>query len=216
MSLPIGVLASGQGTNLQALIDATRQPDFPARIVLVGCNRAEAPALQRARAADVRVCLADRAAIPRRSDRQRALLAALEAARVELVVLAGYDEVLSPEFVAAFAGRMLNTHPSLLPAFGGTMHAVAQALETGVKVTGCTVHLVTDEVDGGPILLQRCVEVRDDDTLEALRARIQAQEHLLLPEAVRAFAEGRVFVEGRRARVVGSHGFNARDYLGLR
>ena len=111
---------------------------------------------------------------------------------------------------------MLNTHPSLLPAFGGTMHAVAEALEAGVKVTGCTVHLVTDDVDAGPILLQRCVEVRDDDTLDALRARIQAQEHQLLPEAVRAFAEGRVFIEGGRARVVGSHGFNARDHLGLR
>jgi phosphoribosylglycinamide formyltransferase 1 len=216
MSLPVGVLVSGQGTNLQALIDATRQSGFPAHIALVGCNRAEAPAIRRAAAADVPVCLADRAAMPGRSDRQRALLAALEAARVELVVLAGYDEVLSPEFVAAFAGRMLNTHPSLLPAFGGTMHAVAQALEAGVKVTGCTVHLVTDEVDGGPILLQRCVDVLDDDTLETLRLRIQAEEHQLLPAAVRAFAEGRVFIEGRRARMVGSHGFNARDHLGLR
>jgi phosphoribosylglycinamide formyltransferase-1 len=204
MSLPVGVLVSGQGTNLQALIDASREPGFPARVVLVGCNRADAAAIPRARAAEVPVCLADRAAIPRRVDRQQALRAALEAARVELVVLAGYDEVLSPEFVAAFAGRMLNTHPSLLPAFGGTMHAVAQALEAGVKVTGCTVHLVTDEVDGGPILFQQCVEVRDDDTPETLRARIQDQEHLLLPEAVRAFAEGRVFVEGGRARVVGS------------
>jgi phosphoribosylglycinamide formyltransferase-1 len=128
----------------------------------------------------------------------------LQRAEVGLVVLAGYDEILTPEFVAAFAGRMLNTHPSLLPAFGGTMHAVAQALEAGVKVTGCTVHLVTDDVDAGPIVLQRCVEVHDDDTLESLRARIQVQEHQLLPEAVRAFAEGRVLVEGRRARVIAS------------
>jgi phosphoribosylglycinamide formyltransferase-1 len=204
MSLPVGVLVSGQGTNLQALIEATREPGFPAHIVLVGCNRADAPAVQRATTAGLRVCLADRAAMPRRSERQNALRAALEAARAELVVLAGYDEVLSPDFVTAFAGRMLNTHPSLLPAFGGTMHAVAQALEAGVKVTGCTVHLVTDEVDGGPILLQRCVDVLDDDTLETLRARIQAQEHLLLSAAVRAFAEGRVFIEGRRARVIAS------------
>jgi phosphoribosylglycinamide formyltransferase-1 len=109
-----------------------------------------------------------------------------------------------PEFVAAYSGRILNTHPSLLPAFGGTMHAVAQALEHGVKVTGCTIHLVTDDLDNGPILAQQCVEVRDDDDAASLRARIQAHEHRLLPLAVRAFAEGRVCVEGRRARVIGS------------
>jgi phosphoribosylglycinamide formyltransferase 1 len=216
MSLPVGVLVSGQGTNLQALIDAARQPGFPARIALVGCNRAEAAAVERAKKANLPVCVADRAAIGQRTERQRILLAALRRAEVELVVLAGFDEILSQEFVAGFAGRMLNTHPSLLPAFGGTMHAVSQALDAGVKVTGCTVHLVTDELDGGPILFQRCVEVLEDDTVDTLRARIQAQEHLLVPEAVRAFAEGRVFIEGGRARVVGSHGFNARDHLGLR
>jgi phosphoribosylglycinamide formyltransferase-1 len=99
---------------------------------------------------------------------------------------------------------MLNTHPSLLPAFGGTLHAVAQALEHGVKLTGCTVHLVTDDLDNGPILFQRCVEVRDDDTVESLHARIRQQEHLVLCEAVRAFAEYRIVVEGRRARVIAS------------
>jgi phosphoribosylglycinamide formyltransferase 1 len=199
MTLRVGVLVSGQGTNLQALIEAR---GLPVRVVLVGCNRAEAPAVGRAAAAGIRVCLADRATVPRRVERQRRLLQALQAARVDLVVLAGYDEILAPDFVAAFAGRLINTHPSLLPAFGGTMHAVAQALEAGVKVSGCTVHLVTDDLDAGPILFQRCVEVRDDDTLESLRARIQAEEHQLLPEAVRAFAEGRVRIEGRRARVV--------------
>jgi phosphoribosylglycinamide formyltransferase-1 len=204
MSLRVGVLVSGQGTNLQALIDAARQPGYPADIVLVGCNRAEAPALERAARASLPVCLADRQLLPRRAERQHVLRTAFEREEVGLIVLAGYDEILSPEFVAAFAGRMLNTHPSLLPAFGGTMHAVAQALEAGVKVTGCTVHLVTDDVDAGPILFQRCVEVLDADTVETLRARIQAQEHQLLPEAVRAFAEGRVLIEGRRARVIAS------------
>jgi phosphoribosylglycinamide formyltransferase-1 len=158
----------------------------------------------RARAAGAPLCIADRAAIPKRGDRQRVLLDALQEAHVDLVVLAGYDEILGPSFVAAFAGRMINTHPSLLPAFAGTMHAVRQALECGVKVTGCTVHLVSDEPDGGPILFQRCVEVRDDDTVESLHARILAEEHKLLPTAVRALAEGRVRVEGRRARVIGS------------
>jgi phosphoribosylglycinamide formyltransferase 1 len=203
--LRVGVLVSGRGTNLQALLDVCSQRGFPAEIVLVGCNRAAAPAMHRAGAAGVPVCLADRAALPSRQQRQQVLLTALRAARVELVVLAGFDEILSPEFVAAFAGRIINTHPSLLPAFGGTLHAVEQALRHGVKVSGCTVHLVTDRLDGGPILLQRCVEVHDDDDVESLHARIREQEHRLLPQAVRAFAEGRVRLEGDgRARVVRS------------
>ena len=198
------VLASGGGTNLQALLDACRQPNFPARIVLVGCNRASAMAVQRAGAAGVEVYLADRDAYPRRAERQRRLLEAVRCSDADLVVLAGFDEVLLPEFVAAYSGRMLNTHPSLLPAFGGTLHAVAQALDHGVKVTGCTVHLVTDELDNGPILFQRCVDVEDDDTVESLHARIRHQEHLVLADAVRAFAEGRIQVEGRRAHVIAS------------
>jgi phosphoribosylglycinamide formyltransferase 1 len=200
----IAVLVSGGGTNLQALLDAAQDPTFPARIVLVGCNRATAPALERARSANVACCLADRGEFPRRAERQQHMLEAIRLSGAELVVLAGFDEVLMPEFVAAFSGRMLNTHPSLLPAFGGTLHAVEQALQHGVKVTGCTVHLVTDDLDNGPILFQRCVDVQDDDTVESLHARIRRQEHQVLCEAVRAFAEGRVQVEGRRARVIAS------------
>jgi len=170
--LRVGVLVSGAGTNLQALLDAAREPRYPARIVLVGCNRADVAAIGRAQSAGVPVCLVDRATVPERVERQRHLLVALRSADVELVVLAGYDEILVPEFVAAYSGRILNTHPSLLPAFGGTMHAVAQALEHGVKVTGCTIHLVTDDLDNGPILLQECIEVRDDDAGASLPARI--------------------------------------------
>ena len=202
--MKVAVLVSGAGTNLQALLDATKVPGFPARIALVGCNRASAAALARAEAVGVPVCLADRDAYPRRLERQRLLLDALRLSEVDLVVLAGFDEVLVPEFVASFSGRMLNTHPSLLPAFGGTLHAVEQALDHGVKISGCTVHLVTDELDSGPILLQACVDVHDDDTVESLHARIRQQEHGLLCEAVRAFAEGRVRIEGRRARVIAS------------
>jgi phosphoribosylglycinamide formyltransferase 1 len=200
----VAVLASGAGTNLQALLDASRKPGFPAQIVLVGCNRVSAMAARRAEAAGVKVFLADREAYPRRAERQHRLLEALRQSGADLVVLAGFDEVLLPEFVAAYSGRMLNTHPSLLPAFGGTLHAVAQALEHGVKVTGCSVHLVTDELDNGPIIFQRSVDVYDDDTVESLHARIRQQEHLILSEAVRAFAEGRIRVEGRRARVIAS------------
>ena len=202
--LRVGVLVSGRGSNLQALLDASSEPGYQARVVLVGCNRADAPAVARAERAGVPVSLADRATVRPRAVRQQVLLDALVAARVELVVLAGFDEILVDGFVQTFAGRMLNTHPSLLPAFGGTMHAVQEALAHGVKVSGCTVHLVTDDLDNGPILLQRCVDVRDDDDVEALHARIREQEHHLLTLAVRAFAERRVRVEGKRARVVAS------------
>ncbi len=202
--LRVGVLVSGAGTNLQALLDACAEPMFPARIVLVGCNRVQAPAIARADSAGVRVCLVDRAVIPKRQERQEKLIEALQASDVGLVVLAGFDEILIPDFVRVYSGCIVNTHPSLLPAFGGTMHAVAQALEHGVKVTGCTIHLVTDDLDGGPILLQDAVEVRDDDDAESLHARIREREHRLLPAAVRAFAEGRVRIEGCRARVLAS------------
>jgi len=202
--LRVGVLVSGAGTNLQALLDACAEPTFPARVVLVGCNRSGAPALARAESAGVRVRLVDRTAIPKRADRQEHLLEALESSEVGLVVLAGFDEILTPEFVKAYSGRIVNTHPSLLPAFGGTMHAVAQALEHGVKVTGCTIHLVTDDLDGGPILMQEAVEVRDGDDVASLHARIRAREHHLLPMTVRAFAEGRVRIEGCHARVLAS------------
>ena len=202
--LRVGVLVSGAGTNLQALLEACAEPSFPARVVLVGCNRAAAPAVARADSAGVPVCLVDRAVIPKRVDRQEQFLHALEASEVGLVVLAGFDEILIPAFVEAYSGRIVNTHPSLLPAFGGTMHAVAEALEHGVKVSGCTIHLVTDALDAGPILLQDTVEVRDDDDVAALHARIREREHRLLPAAVRAFAEGRVRIEGCRARVLAS------------
>ncbi len=200
--LRVGVLVSGHGTNLQALLDRSADGSLPATIVLVASNRADAPALDRARAAGVPVHVSDRAELPRRSERQERILEALRAAEAELVVLAGFDEILGPSLVGAYAGRMINTHPSLLPAFGGTMHAVEQALERGVKVTGCTVHLVTDQPDAGPILLQRCVEVRADDSATTLHARILAEEHRLLPAAVAAFAEGRVSIEGQRAHVL--------------
>lgn len=200
----MGVLASGEGTNLQALLDAAQGGELGAEVALVGCNRDGARAIARAAQSGVSVCLADRAVYPRRAERQGALFEGMRAANVDIVVLAGFDEIVLSRFVRMFEGRMINTHPALLPAFGGTMHAVESALEYGVKVTGCTVHLVTDDVDAGPIVLQSCVPVLDGDTVATLRARIQAAEHASLPQVVRAFAENRVRVEGNRVRMLAS------------
>lgn len=198
----VGVLISGRGSNLLAIFQAIEHDGLPARVALVASNRAEAAGLEHARAHGVPTLVADRAAHPGRPARQEAIRAALERAAVELVVCAGWDEILLPGFVGAFPGRILNTHPSLLPAFGGGLHAAADALAYGVKVSGCTIHLVTDEVDGGPIVLQRAVPVLDGDTAETLAARILAEEHVALPEAIRLYAEGRLRLDGRHVRIL--------------
>jgi len=183
-----GVLISGRGTNLRALIAATREPAFPARVVLVCANR-DAPGLAHARAAEIPTGVFPRQAFLSRESRDLAMAAALEAHGVDLVVCAGYDAILAPAFVDRFAGRILNIHPSLLPAFAGCMDAPARALAAGLRETGCTVHLVTTAVDGGPILAQRRVRVEPGDTPQRLHARIQVEEHRLLPEVVRRLAE---------------------------
>ena len=198
----VGVLISGRGSNLLALIEAIERGDMPAEIVLVVSNRAEAGGLAHARSRAIPTTIADRSEYPKRADRQGRIHAALVAADLDLVVCAGFDEILRPEVVADFAGRMLNVHPSLLPAFGQTLHAQAEALAYGAKVTGCTVHLVTDDLDAGPIVIQRTVPILEDDTVESLSARIVAEEHKALPEAVRLFAEGRLKLEGRRVHIL--------------
>ena len=201
-ALKLGILISGRGSNLRAIAEAIGRGDLPASIEIVISNRANAPGLAWAQRAGLRTSLLTREDLPAREQRQEAMRRLLEAAEVGLVVLAGFDEVLVDQFVEAFAGRIMNVHPSLLPAFGGSMKAVQAAYDYGVKVSGCTVHLVTREVDGGPIILQRAVEVREVDTAETLAERILAEEHLALPEAIRLFAEGRLQIEGRRVRIV--------------
>jgi phosphoribosylglycinamide formyltransferase 1 len=198
----VAVLISGRGSNLLALIEAIERGDVPAEIVLVVSNRAEASGLAHARSRDIPTTVSDRTEYPKRIDRQRRIHAALVDADPDLVVCAGLDEILRPEVVADFAGRMLNVHPSLLPAFGQTLHAQAEALAYGAKITGCTVHLVTDDLDAGPIVVQRTVPILEDDTEESLSARIVAEEHKALPEAVRLFAEGRLKLEGRRVHIL--------------
>jgi phosphoribosylglycinamide formyltransferase-1 len=201
MPLRLGVLISGRGSNLRAIAEAIGRGQLDARIELVVCNRAEAGGLAWAQAEQLRTSLLTRSDLPARAQRHAAMRAVLESAEVELVVLAGFDEVLTSDFVRAFDRRIINIHPSLLPSFGGTMRAVREAYDYGVKVSGCTVHFVTDSLDAGPIVLQRPVEVREVDTVETLAERILAEEHLALPEAIGLYAAGRLRIEGRRVRL---------------
>jgi len=198
----VGVLASGSGTNLQALIDADARGDLgPARLVVVGANVAGCGALGRARAAGLDTFVIEHRGFSSREAFDEAMVAALHARQVELVVLAGFMRILTPGFLAAFPDRVVNIHPSLLPAFPG-VHSQAQAFRHGVKIAGCTVHLVDTGVDSGPILAQAAVPVLNDDDEETLRLRILAEEHKLLPAVVRAFAEGRVSIDPARRRAV--------------
>ena len=199
----LGVLASGRGSNLQAILDAIGAGRCSARVAVVVSDRKEATALARARRAGVAAVHVDPHAHADRAAFDRAVLDILDGHRVELVCLAGYMRLLSPGFVARYRGRILNVHPALLPAFPG-LHAQRQALEYGVKVAGATVHFVDEGVDTGPIVLQAPVPVEEDDTEETLSARIREEEHRLYPEAVRLYAEGRLEIVGRRARLVRS------------
>jgi phosphoribosylglycinamide formyltransferase-1 len=200
----IGVLASGSGTNLQALIDRAAKGELgPARLTVVGVNVPDCAALARARAAGLPTFVVDHRDYKAREDFDRALLAALRAQQVDLVVLAGFMRVLGAELLAAFPQRVVNVHPSLLPAFPG-VHATHQAFEAGVRISGCSVHFVDGGVDTGPVIAQTAVVVQEDDDEQALRARILVEEHRLLPAVVRALAERRVVVEGRRVRVLGA------------
>jgi phosphoribosylglycinamide formyltransferase-1 len=185
--LRVGVLVSGRGSNLQALIQAAKDPLYPARVVMVCANR-DCPALEIAKKGGVTRHLFRLGDYPDRPARDLAMAKTLRLHGVELVVCAGYDAILEHAFTRQFPGRIINIHPSLLPDFAGTMDAVARALESGVAETGCTVHVVTDDIDRGPILAQRRVEVRKDDTVESLRERIQAEEHTLLPVVVKRIA----------------------------
>ncbi|HEY2902420.1 MAG TPA: phosphoribosylglycinamide formyltransferase [Polyangia bacterium] len=199
----VGVLASGSGTNLQSLIDSAASGALgPATLAVVGVNVPDCGALARARGAGIPTFVVDHRGFTQRALFDQALLGALRLHDVELVVLAGFMRLLGADLLAAFPARVINVHPALLPAFPG-VHAQAQSFAYGVKLAGCTVHFVDTGVDSGAVIAQAAVPVLDGDDAEALRLRILAQEHLLLPAVVRAFAEGRVSVEGRRVRVVG-------------
>lgn len=192
----VGVLLSGRGSNFVALAEACRRGEVPADIVLVVSNRPAAPGLVRAHELGIPSVAMPSKGISREAH-EGLVLAALRQAQVEWVCLAGYMRLLSPAFIAAFPNRILNIHPALLPAFPG-LDAQRQAWEYGVKVSGCTVHLVDAGCDTGPIVVQRVVEVRDDDTPETLAARILEQEHIAYPQALRLLLTRPWRIEGRR------------------
>lgn len=193
----IGVLISGRGSNLQALIDAVAAGTLPARIAVVISNKASAQGLDRARAAGIETLVVDHRAYTSRDAFDAAVAAALRARGVRVVCLAGFMRLVGAPLLDAFPDAILNIHPSLLPSFPG-VDAQRQALEHGVKISGVTVHLVTGELDGGPIVLQAAVPVRDDDTPETLAARILVEEHRLYPAAVRLILDGGWRIDGRR------------------
>lgn len=200
MTKRIGVLLSGRGSNLEALADsmaAGRIPD--AEISIVVANRPGAPGIDKARARGIRAQVIPSSGLEREAYDKLAV-AALRENRVELVCLAGYMRLLSPYFVASFPNRILNIHPSLLPAFPG-LESQRQALEHGVKFTGCTVHFVDENLDAGPIIVQAVVPVNDSDTVETLAERVLREEHRIYAEAVRIVLEGRYRIEGRRVLI---------------
>ena len=198
--LKIGVLASGRGSNFEAIARAVASEAIHGELAVLISDRAEAPALSLARAHGIESLAIEAREHPGREAHDKAILGALEERGVGLVCLAGYLRLLSPGFVRHFAGRLLNVHPSLLPAFPG-LHAQRQALEYGVRVAGATVHFVDEGTDTGPVVLQAAVAVSGDDTEASLTARILAEEHRIYPEAIHLYAEGRIRLDGRRVHI---------------
>lgn len=207
MSIRIAVLVSGhgRGSNMAAIIDACQRGEIDGQVVLVIGTRSEAPALQRAAEKGVPTRVISPRNLSEEEYAQR-LLHALNEAQVDLVCLAGYMRLLPLPVVQAYAGRVMNIHPALLPLFGGKgmygEHVHRAVLESGMKVSGCTVHFVDEHYDTGPIIVQRCVPVEEDDTWETLAARVLVQEHQAYVQAVKLFAEGRLRIEGRRVRIL--------------
>lgn len=205
--LRLGVLASGRGSNLQAVIDAIESGVLQARVAVIISNKKDAQALERARTHGVTDVFLDptlyAGMVDKREAYDRAVLDILRKHEVDLVLLAGYMKIVTPVLIDAYRHRMMNIHPSLLPSFPG-LEAQRQALDWGAKVAGCTVHFVTEGVDEGPIILQATVPVLERDSPETLAARILVEEHAIYPRAVQLYADGRLLVEGRRVRIADS------------
>jgi phosphoribosylglycinamide formyltransferase-1 len=197
----IAVLVSGRGSNLQAIIDSIENGYLHTQISVVVSDISDAYALERARTHGIKAVHID----PKKSGSKEAyeteIQRVLDSHNVQLVLLAGYMKILGKTLLTAYKNRILNIHPALLPAFPG-LHAQEQAFNYGVKVAGCTVHFVDEELDGGPIILQKCVEVKEDDTPQTLADRILEQEHKIYPEAVKLFVENKLRIEGRKVKII--------------
>ena len=193
----IGVLVSGRGTNLQAIIDAIKEGKIAGEIKVVVSDNPDAYALKRARQYHIATRYIHFKEFKNREDYDKEIIKTLKENKIELVVLAGYMRILSPYFIRTYKNKIMNIHPALLPSFPG-LHAQKQAIEYGAKVSGCTVHFVDEGVDSGPIILQKAVEVSDDDTEESLAEKILKEEHQIYPRAIQLFSEGRLIIKGRR------------------
>jgi phosphoribosylglycinamide formyltransferase-1 len=199
--LRLGVLASGRGSNLQAIMDRCQDGSLAAEVAVVISDKPAAYALERARLAGIAAFGLEVAAFPSKREYEQAVVELLQGAGVQLVCLAGYMRLVGEPLLQAFPNKIMNIHPALLPSFPG-LHGQRDALQYGVKISGCTVHFIDEGMDTGPIILQAAVPVLQDDTEETLAARILEQEHRLYPEAIQLYAEGRLLVEGRRVCIL--------------
>ena len=193
----VGVLASGRGTNLQAIIEAIKEGKIEGRISIVISDNRDAFALKRAKQNNIETEYINFKSFKNREDYDKEIMECLKEKDIDLVVLAGYMRILSPYFIRTYKNRIINIHPALLPSFPG-LHAQRQAVEYGVKISGCTVHFVDEGVDSGPVILQKAVEVKDNDTEESLAERILKEEHQIYPRAIQLFCQGRLIIKGRR------------------
>ena len=193
----IGVLASGRGTNLQAIIEAIEDGKIAGEIKVVMSDHPKACALKRAQQYLIDIRYIDFKEFKNREDFDKEIIKILKEKKIDLVVLAGYMRILSPYFIRAYQNKIMNIHPALLPSFPG-LHAQKQAIGNGVKISGCTVHFVDERVDSGPIILQKAVEVSDDDTEESLTEKILKEEHQIYPQAIQLFSESRLIIKGRK------------------
>ena len=198
----IAVFVSGNGSNLQALIDAGARGELAdGKIVLVVSDKPDAYALERALKAGIKTFVLESSGFSSREEYDKEIMKELEKEQIELIVLAGFMRILSENFVDSYEGRIMNIHPALLPSFKGT-HSIKDAFEYGVKITGVTVHFVDKGLDSGPVILQTCVAVDEEDTMETLEEKIHKEEHKLYPEAVRLFAQNRLKINGRSVSIL--------------
>jgi len=196
----IAVFASGRGTNFGVIIRAVRKGKIKANLSLLICDNPKAGAIGRAKRAGIKIALIKREDFANKEDFEAKIIEHLEENKIDLIVLAGFMRMLSPEFVGRHAGRILNIHPALLPTFKGT-EAIKDAFDYGVKVTGVTVHFVDEKMDHGPIILQKAVQIEEDDTVESLEKKMHKIEHRLYPEAIRLYVEGKLKLSVRKVRI---------------